>query len=213
MCLLILKKRNPFYLLSFIVFAILSSMIARTGILIDAVCLLFLLKGVRGSNQTSLFIVFGVLMFFLNYLVISSGKYDVLLSERYQRVNMLQETGLKKVFFDHYFKGEDTEFPPLNADMFLGTGIVSGKSGNGYIINVDGGPLRLYSAIGMFFCIFIYVFIFLQLRKIAKSVQEDNNRLVLWLYMCVLLLGDFKEMTFFHSVFVMYIFHHIYIID
>lgn len=194
------------YFIIFTVFAILSSMIARTGILIDIACLVAIVLSQNNVRKFAMFLIVLCAIIVVICTILSSGNLDSFLSERYARVMNLQETGVKEGFFNHYFNGEDTSFPPLNFDMILGTGVVSGKSANGYIINVDGGPLRVYSAVGIIFFILVYYFLLKQLIRIPNFLTTKAAKITMRLYMVILLISDFKEITFF-VVYTMCIFY------
>lgn len=192
-----LKKHRSTYLFIFTIFAILSSMIARTGLLIDFVALLFIVRSNKNINQGVFFIVTSCIIVFILYYLVSSGKYNMFLSERYARFTILEEEGIEEGFFANYFYGEDMVIPPLKWETIGGIGMISGKSANGYSVNVDGGPLRIYASIGIVFCIFVYFFLIKELIKNSRKSKIEWNRQTLWLYFCLLLISDFKEITFF----------------
>ncbi len=71
------------------------------------------------------------------------------IGERFYRYELLQDESADNGFFYNYLKSEDVKIPPLSIGTFFGVGMLSGISGNGYHVNVDGGFLRFYSAFGL----------------------------------------------------------------
>ena len=78
----------------------------------------------------------------------------------------------------------------------MGVGVTSGISANGYRVNVDGGPLRQYSAIGILGCILFYFFVMRNQVKTISLLRNKNNRHILWLLFLCLFISEWKEVTY-----------------
>jgi hypothetical protein len=115
--------------------------------------------------------------------------------ERFYRYENLRENGFRGDFFDGYIGAESTRYPKLGLDTFWGTGMMSGKSGRGDVVNVDGGPLRVYSAIGLLMTIVVYLMLIRILFLISKGLYKRNGQYLLYTFAVLILIGDFKEPT------------------
>ena len=189
------KKEGWFYLLLFLPLAFCATMLARTGLIFVIILALFIvLKRFHGQSAIQLSVI-SVIALFLIVSLFSSQKYSRFVEERFFRYESLKEGG-GQGFFNSYFYGVNAHYPPINAETFWGVGVTSGKSANGYEVNVDGGPMRLYSAIGILGCLFFY-FLFLsnQVKSIRLIINKDNRQL-LWLLLVCLIISEWKEVTF-----------------
>lgn len=191
---LYVTKKRSYLLVVFAIFAILCSMIARTGLLFDLCCGLYIIKqSMKKGSFATLVIPLALIVYFI-YSQVSTGQYDAFLSERYKRMQDLQQSGVNESFLQAYFSGS---YPPLCADTFFGVGMVSGISGNGYLVQIDGGPLRIYSAIGLLFSVLAYWFLLKIMIKNIKLLNNGNDKNLMWLIIAIYIIADFKEMTFF----------------
>ena len=193
-CYLYVKYKKVYLLLLFVFFAVIVTMIARTGVLIDVICTVFIIACSANSKVLIRLAIPTILIVFVLYLLVDSGNYSDFLSERYNRMNELKESGLRRSFFDGYFSGS---YIPLELETLFGVGVVSGRSGNGYLINVDGGFLRIYSAIGLIFSICIYAYLFRMILKTSSFFVDRMKKYYIWLFFVFFAIADFKEITFF----------------
>ena len=186
------KRKNPFNLIIYIFLGVVGTMIARTGLIMFAVSLVFLLiiaaknKKIISTSITLIFI--GILLINL----VDTGKYDTFISERFKRYISLKENKGEE-FFTDYFSGENTTIPPLNSDTFWGGGVISGTSGNGYTVRVDGGFLRLYGAIGILGVLSFYFFNIKYMYKATSNIKDRNGKWTCLLFLLILLIGETKE--------------------
>lgn len=195
-----LKRRNGLFIILFLVLAIIASMIARTGVVYGFVALLFMMKGNTDiklhSSSIKIFAIVGLAVFL--FFAFTPQSFREQFSDKFSRLLSLKEQGARHGFFEGYFRGEDTVIPPLELETILGTGMVTGKSGNRYEVHVDGGPLRMYGALGLPLVILVY---FVFLRHMMSVCRHTNksllNRRILWLLFLFILIGDFKEFTLF----------------
>lgn len=193
-----IKKKGILYLILFIIMAFCAAMIARTGLIFDAIFAIFIIiKRLRSSNLVSvvsLLVVVTVGIFALKSLFSSSTNEDFI-EERFYRYEHLKDNR-RDSFFELYFHGPDTKYPPINQNTILGVGVTSGTSANGYEVNVDGGPMRQYSAIGLLGCILFYFFVmFNQAKTIALLHNKDSRHLLCLLFLC-LFISEWKEITY-----------------
>ena len=186
------KRKNLLNLALYIYLGIVGTMIARTGLVMFAVSLVFLLimatKNKRFISTSLLLILFSILL--VN--MVDTGKYDSFISERFKRYISLSEDRGEE-FFTEYFSGENTMIPPLNSGTFWGGGLLSGTSGNGYTVHVDGGFLRLYAAIGVLGVMAFYFFNIKYMYKASSNIKERNVKLTCLLFLLILLIGETKE--------------------
>ena len=192
------KKQSVLYLIIFIIMAFCASMIARTGLICDFICVSYIiLKRFKGFKTGSIITLCIVVLFgvWAVYYLFTSSKYDDFIEERFYRYEQLTDDS-RQSFVEAYFHGQNTKYPPINTDTFLGVGITSGQSANGYYVNVDGGPMRQYSAIGILGCLLFYFLIMRNQVKTIKLLHNKNNRHLLWLLFLFLIIGELKETTY-----------------
>lgn len=191
---LYVKRGSLTILCIFILFAILNSMISRTGLLFDLLCIGYVIICTLKKRNIIKFTFPLSLICIVLLFVVSTGKYDTFLSERYQRFRNLKENGVNEDFFSGYFGGD---VPPLTMETLFGVGVTSGVSGNGYVVRTDGGPLRIYSAVGLITAIFIYVYIFKMMKHNFQIASNLSDKRFLWLIFILYILADYKEITYF----------------
>lgn len=192
-----LNKRSLIYYASFIFLSVVATMIARTGLLLSLCGLLVIVYGGMkvGTGKLILNIILplcilGCLLF---YFVENGGFNDIFEFKRLQ--NLFEDGGSDDGFFKEYFSGADTKIPALGYDTLIGIGITSGISGTGIPINVDGGFLRLYGALGIVICIFFYYIFFSQLFVIKKRIKNNVVKLTILYFIMIIIIGEFKEFT------------------
>lgn len=189
------KNESWFYLLLFLPLAFCATMLARTGLIFVIILVLFIVfKRFHGQSAIQLSVI-SVIALFLIVFLFSSQKYSRFVEERFFRYESLKEGG-SQGFFNAYFYGDNALYPPINADTFWGVGVTSGKSANGYEVNVDGGPMRLYSAIGIIGCLLFYFLVISNQVKTIRLIMNKNNRHLLWLLFVCLIISEWKEVTF-----------------
>ena len=192
---LFVSRKRWYYLLVLCIFMFVSTMIARTGLVIDIVCVLYVLKQsnaiIKKIGSVAL-VAIGMLSILF---VISANSNNSFWEERFFRYESLADNGFRGDFFDGYIDGETTSYPDLSLNTFFGTGMMSGKSGIGDVVNVDGGPLRVYSAIGLLLTIVVYWKFIRIFFSTSKSLYKRNHQLLLFVFTVLILLGDFKEPT------------------
>lgn len=189
-------KKGRRYFLLFVVMAFTASMIARTGLLYDVVIASFIvLKCVKGKQATLLAIIL-LLIAYSCSVIFNSGKYARFFNERFYRYEDLKNDK-GNGFFEAYFYGVNAHYPPINAETILGVGVMDGKSANGYLVNVDGGPMRTYSAIGIIGCLLFYFLVIRNQIRTAQSVSNKDSRHLLLLLLVCMIVGEWKEVTYF----------------
>lgn len=193
-CYLYVKYKKVYLLLLFSVFAVLATMIARTGVIIDLICIVFMIACSANSKMLLRLLIPAFLIVMVVYLILDTGDYNEFLSERYRRMSDLKESGVRNSFFDGYFSGS---YIPLELETLFGVGVVSGKSGNGYLVNVDGGFLRIYSAIGPILSICVYAYLYRTILKTSSIFTRKTEKYFMWLFFVFFVIADFKEITFF----------------
>lgn len=190
----ILNTRKWYYYLLFTLLCLTGSMIARTGVLIAIIALLtimvFFISNFRLKSIIQSTIIIAFIVAILSVVIIQNADF---FEERFSRLFSLIEYGVQDSFLEGYFEGEDTVIPPLNSDTILGIGVTSGISGNGVRINVDGGYIRLYAALGLPIAIVFYFLLYLFMTKVAISQSEKRQRFSLFFLVVCIVVGEFKE--------------------
>ena len=181
------KTNNFIDIFCFILISIASILVSRTGLFLT---LMFL-----GFNHKILklkwykYLVLALIVFSAIY--ISNFDAKEFSEQRLNRYIYLFNNGLYESYFYSYFNSIDTYIPELSAETILGTGILSGISGNGTKVNVDGGYLRLYVAVGLVCSIIMYMLILRYILKIKKYII--NNKMIVYICILTLYLGEIKE--------------------
>lgn len=194
-----MKNKSLIYYILFIFLSVVATMIARTGLLLSFCGLMVILYG--GAKQGGVKLIANTLLPLcvvggaLYYFADSGGFEDLFNFKRLQ--NLFEGGGSDDGFFGAYFAGDDTRIPALSFDTIIGIGITSGVSGSGIPINVDGGFLRIYGAIGIIVCILFYCLFFSQLFAIERRIKIQIVRLTALYFIMVILIGEFKEFTIF----------------
>ena len=189
---LYLKKKSPAYLLWLAFMSVIAAMIARTGLIYVIMCFVFIMVGGLKSHSFIKVVLAISIVGLITVGLLTNEKYEDFFQARYARFEELGEDKGQS-FFDNYFHGEDTRIPPLNSETFFGTAILSGKSGNGYAVNVDGGPLRMYSAVGIIMCVVFYWIFFRTMLITASRTYDQEVKLFLLLLILCFVVAEFKE--------------------
>lgn len=192
-----IKRRSLIHYISFIFLSVVATMIARTGLLLSFCGLMIIIYSGIKQHGSKLIVntIFPlcILACALYYFVDNGGFTDFFEFKRLQ--NLFEDGGSDDGFFDEYFSGEDTKIPALDYDTLIGIGITSGVSGTGIPINVDGGFLRLYGALGVVVCILFYYIFFSQLFVIKNRIKNLTVKLTVLYFIMIMIIGEFKEFT------------------
>lgn len=189
---LYLKSNKHTYLLSCLAMMFISTMIARTGLLFAFLSIGFLIYAKMSSKSFTRFAIGIGFVFVLANIVSAGFNMDELFADRFLRYSEIKEDKGAH-FLDNYFHHETTSIPELGSNLFLGCGMISGKSRDGVIVNVDGGYLRLYSAAGLVVCLIFYYILIKNMIKVARTRPNQYERVVFLLLVICLLIGEFKE--------------------
>lgn len=196
----ILNKPKMRYLILYFAFSVVITMISRTGLFIAAVGFLVIIwKTWQSRNNTPLFKVTLSTILILLAAVIVYYLLDMreFFDNRLQRLFALFENGFKEEFFDYYFSGENigNVYVEVNSDTFWGIGITSGTSGNGVIVNVDGGFLRLIAALGVPMAMIFYLSFVIGLYRLQRNIVSKLHKSTMLFFVIVLSMAEFKEYT------------------
>lgn len=185
------KTQKNIYFKLFFVMSFCAAILARTGLLLDIIMLVFIFY--RNFRLRNLFYIGFVLVVSLWIIssIAGSGLIDNFI-DRYEDAKSDNGMG----FFEAYFYGPKALYPPLQVDTFWGVGITAGRSANGYDVNVDGGPMRQYCAIGILGCVLFYYFIIKNQIRAIKLIKNQLNKQILWLYLVCLFVCEWKEVTY-----------------
>lgn len=187
-------KPSVKYLALFVFFSVTICLIARTGLILCLIALIFLLIGSKRQNAfvkgtIAVLVIVGGLLIIPEVIDRNSKFYY----DNFRRFDRFEEkNGLQSWVTDAYLSGDATVIPPLTTETMWGTTITSGTSGNGITVNVDGGYIRSYVALGLPLAIFFYLFVFWNCFKVAFK-SKDVTRRILLLCTIFLIIGEFKE--------------------
>lgn len=204
------KQSSMFYMLVLCFIGIVSTMVARTSLVILLFCFLFLIFSNSKRNKflkTFFSLSIAVLFFCIFFWAVDSVISEEFLNEYFSRVVYLKKVGLWRGFFKNYFVSETTHVPMVSVSSFLGTGIVSGYSATGEYINVDGGYRRNIFALGVLGGSVLYLGFLVTMWKTASQRLSASVRKVLFLFIFVFfLVGEFKEPFVFTGYYMVFFF-------
>ena len=189
------------YWLYYFVIAIAMTAVARTGLIISLIVFFFVIKdNLRNRKfgyKVALFTGVALIGLLLTFFVVDSSLLVGNLGKSFYRVYDLFERGFYNSFLKYYFHGSKTVIPPVSWKTIIGTNVLSGTSGNGVTVIVDGGYLRMYVALGIPLAIFFYVFQCVLMFKCRTSIKKKISRAICLLFTILLFLGEFKEFYFY----------------
>ncbi len=194
---LAIKKNSPLFILLFVVLSVIAAMVARTGMFIGLIGLLMI--SLRQGSNNFLKLVFSFVVVAL-VIAFFTSNVDVLSFFDFHRMENLLYGNGGEAFIEDYFHDDMTYIPPLTVErVFLGTGIVSGVSGTGIKVNVDGGFLKIYAAYGLIICVLFYIIMF---KNFLMNVKASTNSLIkstILFFTIIILIGELKEYTIYQQ--------------
>ncbi len=201
------SKKKLLYYLIFLLITFAAVSVARTSLVCAVAC--FLVICIYEIKKSSLdfirLLLVVVICGFLFSNVISMFFISGNLEQIFKRLIQSTEDGyIRQWMSDGYIEGESTMVPPISVETIVGTGVTSGRSGNGIEVNVDGGYRRNYVAMGLITAIVNYIIIF---GLYIKNARKSKN--VVMKYMSILMLiifaiGEFKEPFIYSMYFLVY---------
>lgn len=193
---LLAQKKNSKIVLwiSFLVITAASTMVSRIGLLFGLITLLFLIPEMISTKRAIKLLVGVGFIILIVYWFIFKSPFSEAILKRFSRLFYLFEHGIYDSYFDVYTSGA-TFLPPLLDNFFFGTGITSGTTNYGVIVQTDSGYLKTYAAIGFIPTIIFYVYVIHSMFRtiFAKSKDYLFIRLLL---IGVVLIAEMKEMVF-----------------
>ena len=204
------KKKNTLYLVLMLFITLASTAVSRTGIIYTVIAILYLLmiaiKKAPKKAKSILGKIVLVMLIAIGFVFVFNLKS--LLENIFWRLSVLLQGGGNS-FFSAYFKGADTVIPGISIETLVGTGIWSGMSGCGLMINADGGYVRTYFALGLVMSVIYYVFFGLNYIWGTKKLNNIEKNVSI-LFFIFILLGEFKEPLLFDWYYQTIIFVYIY---
>ncbi len=198
-CYFLIKSRGPkliCHLIFFLLIAVSTSIVARTGLIVSLVGLLcvFWVKRKQSDVRALKFVFMALIVPLISYFVITIFLPYSFLGETFQRIINTAEDGI----YDNWIVGYTGEsghnsIPPISPETIIGLGITYGVSGTGITTITDGGFLRNYSAMGLIVAVINYLIIFSFFFKQYKAVKHNEYKGVILYMFFVLLIGEFKE--------------------
>lgn len=188
------NNKSIYYFLNFFL-SIIIMLIARTGAVFVAISLLFLLYALNKEGKASKafnYVASSVIFLLLLFAILAYTGSLSAFSQRFVRYVNLIQNGAYDEFFSG-FQSERASLPPLSQNL-IGTGTVSGYSGNNQFVNIDGGYLRIYSAVGPIIAIICYISMFKNLIKSSCICSRNIKRLLL-IFVAFIAVAEFKEFT------------------
>lgn len=172
------------------------ALIARTGLILAALGILVIILERKPNLRVTSGIVGSILaLAFIALLLVRILNLTDTLTYYLQRAQRLLEKGLQDDFFGNYTGRTDssTVIPRISIETVIGTGIISGISGNGIRINVDGGFIRLLTGFGIPVGICFYLFLLRFFSRAAMHFKSHHSRLVMVMMSVYIFLGEVKE--------------------
>lgn len=186
-----MSKRKVFYLALYLFFSVANSMLARTGMLMSILGVIFIFIYLFRENRINFAGVISILFLgLLSYCVLSGFSSDFY--DRFSRYQEFRDGGVNN-FFELYFHDRNTVIPPISLATIIGTSIISGESGNGIVVHTDGGFIKNYVALGLILTIIVYGYLLVMFMHIKKRFKNCCFQYVLLFYIMYIFLSDFKE--------------------
>lgn len=199
------RKRKLFFFFSFLFYSFVSVAVARTALAVILSCLMIIIIDSFFKKSYQLLKYLLILTFaslaFLLFLNLTHIVED--LPNVFKRLFELESRGLSDGFFDNYFHSATTIIPPVSFETIVGTGITSGTSGAGVMINADGGFIRTYCAFGLPLAIIFYSILLCVMVGNVFKTHLHADRLMLLLFMLIFFIGEFKEPFYYRRYFLL----------
>lgn len=167
--------------------------LARTGLVLSIVSIICILSFKKDLKHFIITIVVFIFIAFIAYMLIVYSSLGSRLERVFQRLIRLVNNHGISLFFDSYFHGSSTSIPPVSKETLIGTGVISGTSGNGVYVNVDGGFLKNYVGLGLIVALFFYAVLCIMIIKRAKNSNSEIGKRIILMSLLFLLIGEFKE--------------------
>ena len=192
----------------YLVISVAASAVARTGLLLAVIGAVVALIYQGRVSVLKIFKHLGVLLVLAGAVFGIVALFDLseMVEEVFARLIRTFEDGIYDTFLDFYFDGEATVIPELNSNTFFGTGVTSGLSGNRVLINVDGGYIRTFFALGPIVAVLNYIVIAVVLIKEILRLKEKQDRTLAWVAVLVLVIGESKEYFIYERYYILLIF-------
>lgn len=210
---IVTRSANWIHYICYIFITLVMTAVARTGLMLSAVGIMVFIftqrsgkLKIRKDAVIAFLFIFALLILVL--LLLTQPSFNNFVKEQFVRLEALFDKGIWDSFLKFYFYGSDTVIPPLSWETFIGTGILSGVSGNGIEINADGAFFKMYAAVGPIFTIIFYVCLFRNMLKSIRSFEDRRLRSVGWLFVWFMAIGEFKELFFYtrYMILLFYVF-------
>lgn len=201
-----MKKENiAKYIIYYLFICFISLTVARTSLLFSLIGLVVIFIYFHKFDPIKAriilsWIAFGGAILIMLFIFFNLGDKFASLFTRFLD---LKASGIYDGFVVGYLQVEGYStggIPPLSLNTIIGTGIISGISGNGIYVNADGGFFKTYAALGLVMAIVVYLFIFSILRKSNRNVS-NNNRMIGGILFAFMILAELKEPTIFYTRF------------
>lgn len=190
----IAKNKNNIGLniLLFLLISVTMIAVARTGFVLIILALLALVAIILKANPVkslkilaAILIAFGIIL-----LLLLSTEIETYFTTIFKRLLITVEDNSWGEFFDLYIGSETTIIPRIG---FWGELIISGTSGLGNQINVDGGFIKVFFAMGIPLAVFFYIFVSYLSLSIKRREYSFDSCVILFLFFAILMMGEFKE--------------------
>lgn len=190
---LVKKQKNLKYLFYLVIITLASTAVSRTGFVFSALAVFYVFSISIQKNPKKAKALFqkalGVLISATIFVIVF--RLQDRLSEILWRFMTLLNGGISS-FFEGYFSGNETVIPELSFVTLLGTGVWSGMSGSGLMINADGGFARTYFSLGLVMAAIYYCFL-LRIFIMGMKNIEKFYRYLCYLLLIFMFIGEFKE--------------------
>lgn len=184
------------HLMVYIMIAIATTVVARTGLIISIAGLsfVFYIKRKQGGRQSFGFIALVSLILLIGYISTISFLPSDFMGDTFKRLVDTADRGVYDTYFKGYTgEGGNNTIPPISLETLIGLGITQGVSGSGIMTITDGGFMRNYSAMGLVIAIVNYsIIVSFFIRRLKNSKSYIYKGIVLFMSF-VFLFGEFKE--------------------
>ncbi len=192
------KPKNGKYICFYIFITLTATVVARTGLVMGIVGMIILLTRlvVFDLKKFGKVVIIVVAMFVMGGIVINLLGAGQIVEDMFERLFYLFEVGGDEAFFDGYWGGK---VPAFSWKLLVGTGVTSGTSANGLTVNVDGGFLRNYVALGLPVALIFYITTLYYTLRPLKTIKDKNIRSIVIFFAAYFFIGEFKEYFLFSA--------------
>lgn len=164
----------------------------RTGLYFGAVALLLvMIDGIRRLDKAIYYMVFGgvaIMIVVLIYISVAPDSWGLQTWVRWV-TEIVDLFGKDKTISAI----RNMSIPPLTVETFFGTGLRTGVTESGLVLNHDAGYIQSYTSIGLLGCVLYYSLIYGFYFSMFNKLKNRKTKWIYLLFLIVIAIGEMKE--------------------